>query len=589
MKNYILRLWVEKLSNIYDVKLGAFRENSKTCFRVFAPNREEIDLVIFNENGADTFDMKKEKMGTFYIELESDLEGREYAYMSDEYVVIDPYVKKLNKDKTRGVVLFPKGNTYNKLDIDPDTAVIYETHVKDFTMDKSVPFSKTPFKAMAESFNVDGVEVGLNHIKELGANYVHLLPIQDIASIKDDTYNWGYDPEFYFALENSYGSPEDFREMVEKFHEKGIGVVMDVVYNHTYRNGSSVFEKLAPGNYYRMNENGFSNGSGVGSELDTSKDIVRKLIVESLEYMLDEYNVDGFRFDLLGLMDKETTYYVFDILKKKKPNILLYGEPWTGGPTILSQDEMTLKGTNRGKGFALFNDTYRDALRGDNNPNSIGYISNEIICRTGMISGIAGSIDFSDDIKGPFENPGESINYFSCHDNFILRDKLVSSGTPEELVDRRTRLAFSILALSFGKMFIQSGTEMGRTKNMCENSYNAGYEINCLFWNLKKENLDLFEYVKKLISFRRELKLDKFSSEDIRKKLLFYINDRIISYKLETDMGNYYVGINPTPESVESPFAEIDAEIIIENSIFTTGKYHSGSIMPESVIVVREK
>ncbi len=580
---------METLSSIYDYKLGAFKENSKTCFRVFAPEREEIDLILFNENGAETFDMKKEEIGTFYIEIDSDVEGREYAYMSDEYVIIDPYTKKLNGDKTRGIVYFPKGNNNSALDINPDTAVIYETHVKDFTMDKSVPFNEIPFIAMAESFHLDGIEVGLNHIQELGANYVHLLPIQDIASIKDDTYNWGYDPEFYFALENSYGSPEDFKVMVEKFHEKGIGVVMDVVYNHTYRNGSSVFEKLAPGHYYRMHENGFSNGSGVGSELDTSKEIVRKLIIESLEYMLDEYNVDGFRFDLLGLMDKETTYYVFDILKKKKPNILLYGEPWTGGTTVLSPEDMTLKGTNRGKGFALFNDTYRDAVRGDNNPQSIGYISDEILCRTPMISGITGSINFSDDINGVFENPGESINYFSCHDNLILRDKLISSGTPEELIEKRTKLAFSILALSFGKVFIQSGTEFGRSKNMCENSYNAGYDINCLFWNLKRENLSLFEYVKKLIALRKDLKLSTFSSEEIRKKLLFYINDRIISYQLETDKGVYYIGINPTSESVKSPFAEVEADTIIENSMFTTGKYESDSILPESVTVVRKK
>lgn len=576
-------------------KLGAYIEDGKTIFRIYAPISKTAYLMIYRDQ-IEAIKMKKNE-NCFEIEFGEIMQNLEYNYLIDYEIYIDPYSKKLTKDKKRSIALpdiFVKGfNEHIIPNLDYKDAIIYETHIRDFTGDDNIEFkNREKFLGMVEEKDED-IKVGFSHLKELGINYVHLLPVQSIRSITEDEYNWGYDPEFYFSLENSYSDEKDFKKMIMKFHENGIGVIMDVVFNHTYFTRESVYERLVPNYYYRMNGESFSNGSGVGNELDTSKPMVKKLIIDCLKYFVEEYKIDGFRFDLMGLMDKETSFFIVDELRKINPNILIYGEPWIGFESVLDENKRTLKGIQKDKKFSLFNDIFRDAIRGENDNGNKGYINNNIYKRHDILTGIVGSIYYNEDINGFTSNPYESINYISCHDNLILLDKIKKTGVYEEDLKRHVFFSFSLQLLSFGNQFIHAGTEFMMSKNMNSNTYN-NKELNIIRWDKKRENLDLSNFVRDLISLRKKLKLASFSADDIRKKLKFSINHRKIAYKIDIDEGVYskvYIIHNPTEEEKEIPFKDGDLIKILYNNKFINENYKNEKIPAKSsmVLVKRRK
>jgi pullulanase len=429
-------------------------------------------------------------------------------------------------------------------------AIIYELHVRDASISKNSGISKKgKFSGLTEkgTKNDDGASTGLDHIRELGVTHVHLLPIFDFLSV-DETrhnkpqYNWGYEPMNFNIPEGSYSSDPfdgkkritELKQLVKAFHENGLRVVMDVVYNHTMLTEDSYFNQLVPGYYYRQNaEGGFSNATACGNEMASERPMMRKFMLESMRYWVEEYHIDGFRVDLMGVHDIETMNIISKELHKIRPDILIYGEGWTAGSSPLPDSLRALKvNAHMLDRIAVFSDDMRDGLKGSvfvNEEN--GFVSGRASRAESVKFGIVAScphsqIDYAkvNYSKAPYSRePFQTVNYAECHDNHILWDKLSLSTKDASDEDRKEmyRLAMSIVLTSQGIAFLHAGSEFLRTKNGNENSYNAGDSINAIDWNLKSVNRDHYNYMKLLISLRKQqplfrLKTGKEISEQIR-------------------------------------------------------------------------
>lgn len=567
---------------IKDINLGATYTKQYTEFRVFAPNREKIDLLItddYRKIRKEKYSMIKKEFDIFYCKIEKDLDGFFYSYLvEDKYEVTDPYSKASSINSIMSAVVdfdkitprdFGKKFKANK----EEDAIIYELNVKDFTANKNSNVKyRGKYLGLAEkNTKFEGESTGISHLKELGVSHIQLLPVYDFIStfeendkfFDDDNYNWGYDPELYFNVEGSYSTnpynPKkriyEFKKMVKKIHENGMNVVMDVVYNHTFKTVDSNLEILAPNYYHRKNLDGsFSNGSGVGNELASEKAFVRKLIIDSLKHWVMEYDIDGFRFDLMALIDIDTIKIAIKELKKIKPYIIIYGEPWMGAESVLPREKQILTGSQRSNGFAVFNDSFRNAIKGDNDGYSKGFIQGNFYLKNQVETGIAGSIDFDEKRIGFADDASEVINYFACHDNLIYYDKLKISLTDHEDLEYISRLGFAILFLSFGKPFIYEGSEFNNSKSNNGNSYNAPLSINGIDWQDKINNIETFSFVKDLISLRKKLEVFKLVKKDDIKKALTFVDgleDFLLAYKINFEGKKIYVVINALKNDVE--------------------------------------
>ena len=576
--------------DIKDYKLGAIYSPKSTKFRVFAPERDDIKLLIsknYRNPRKASYKMKQNDWGVYEITLDGDYEGYYYSYLVDDtYEVNDPYsfTSSINSmfsvvcdmDKTN-----PEGFKDHKIpQIPEDEAIIYEMSVKNYTADESSGVKhRGKYLGLTESGTTyKGFSTGIDNIKDLGVTHVQLLPIYDFISVDeaserffdDDNYNWGYDPELYFVPEGSYASNpnnptvrvKELKEMVQSFHDRDIAVIMDVVYNHTFKSYDSNLNTLGPNYYYRMNKDGsFSNGSGVGNEVASEKPFVRKLIVDSLKHWVNEYKIDGFRFDLMALIDLDTIKIVLKELREINPNIIIYGEPWMALGTTLPYDKHTVKGSQKSNGFGVFNDIFRDAIKGDADSYGIGYIQGDYHLKTRIEEGIAGSINYDRARYGFADYASESINYVNCHDNLIIYDKLQISLNDLERIDDYIKLSLSLILLSYGKPFLYEGNEFNHSKNNDRNSYNSPLFVNSIKWEEKADNIDLFNYVKDLIILRKDIKV--FSESDpkvIRENLKFMegIDDSLIAYKIKSDKKLYLFLINVGKNPTEIANSDID-------------------------------
>lgn len=561
---------------IEDEKLGAIYSKDKTTFRVFSPTSDTLDLLISDDYmkvRKNKYQMLRNEIGIYEITLEGDYSGFYYNYLVDnKYEVTDPYSFTASINSLSSVVVDmketdPSGFRDEKLpqNLEED-AIIYEMSVKNYTADKSSGVRmKGKFLGLTEEGrSFKGVSTGIDNIKELGISHVQLLPIYDFISVDeddsyffdDDNYNWGYDPELYFAPEGSYATDPydpisrivDAKKMIQTFHRNDISVVMDVVYNHTFKSYDSNLNTLARGYYHRMNEDGsFSNGSGVGNEVKSENAFTRKLIIDSLCHWVREYKVDGFRFDLMALIDLDTIKIALKKLKKINPNIIIYGEPWMAFYSPLPLDKQILKGAQRSNSFGVFNDDFRDAIKGDVNGYEKGYIQGIFSNKTKIETGIAGSIRFDDRRIGFADDANETINYFNCHDNLIIYDKLAVSLNDTRDIDSYIKLALGLIFLSFGKPFIYEGNEFNHSKNNDANSYRSPLRINSIKWEDKLNNMDIFNYTKDLIKLRKSIKsFTKTKASDIKKSLTFMedIDESLVVYQIKSNNENYLVAIN---------------------------------------------
>ena len=549
---------------MYD--LGFNYNKEYTVFKIYAPQITSVKLLLY-ENYDDvrynSIDMKKSG-GYFEVKVEGDLEGVYYKYQLDEkFEIVDPFCKASSINSLKSCVVDlnstnPVGFIDEQYKIaNRNEAIIYELSIKDYSSDISSKVDEKyrgKFLGLVEENHVSGI----NHLKNLGITHVHLMPVFDFVGVdernsekfSEDNYNWGYNPENYNCIEGSFATePEnpknrifEFKKMIQTLHANNIGVIMDVVYNHTFRNKDHPFNLIYPQFYRRDNNGDFTNGSGVGNELNTEDEFVRDFIIHSLLYFQKEFHVDGFRFDLMALIDSETTDKIISELRKEDDNVIIYGEPWMADESPLPKNRRTTFGSQKGKDYALFNPFFRNAIKGDNDDISTGFVQKNVD-KISLKVGICGSIYYDEERRGFCKNSNESINYFNSHDNLILQDKLLKTNAD---IVTSTKLCFDLIMLSQGIPFFHCGNEFLRSKMMFKNTYNQSLDINAVNWKLKYDNNEIYQYVKSLIEFRkRHSEFNLKGENEIRNKIKFYdLNHFCICFSIKNDKGCLLVFIN---------------------------------------------
>jgi len=498
-----------------------------STFRVFAPTAQSVTLHLFPTFDAQTseqhFALEKEEEGIWEVRVPGNLEGKFYAYrltgpkLNPNNWAVDLYATNTVRSGTRARITdLAKTNPprWEELKKGPELkspvdAVIYEMHVRDFTAHPNSGVSQQKgYLGWTESGtrlpSNPTITTALDHLEEIGVTHVHLLPIHDFANDEtSDQYNWGYMTNHFFSPEGMYASNIDddsrireLKALIAALHERGIGVILDVVYNHT--GNQADYNKFAPDYYYRFNPDGsYANGSACGNDFRTESPMGRRLIVDSVKFWAEEYGVDGFRFDLMALMDTGTMRAIERELFDINPNIILYGEPWTSGPTPMQGtplDKNNLDTTSIG----AFNDDFRNALKGFPDGDGPGFIQGVRGFLPGVLQGIRARVPWI-----PF--PAQSINYMTSHDNLVLYDKIELSrpdASQRERIDMM-HLGYFLLFTTQGVPFIHGGEEFARTKEGNHNSYNAPDSINRVDWSLKEKHNELYQDVKELIAVRK--------------------------------------------------------------------------------------
>ena len=560
--------------------LGFTLTEDETAFRLWSPAAQEVKLNIYSAGDGDNLEsshyMKRDESGTWVYKASENLKGKYYTYEVRQNGLWlqekpDIYAVAVGVNGQRSMIIDldetdpagwenderPALSNYNDI-------IIYELHIRDMTIHPSSGSSQ-PGKYMGlveeGTRSPKGLTTGIDHMKELGITHVHLLPTFDHRSIDESRldepqYNWGYDPLNYNVPEGSFSTNpyqgevriKEFKQMVQAFHKNGIRVILDVVYNHTGQTEDSNFNQLVPMYYYRQNaEGGFSDASACGNETASERAMMRKYIVESVQYWVNEYHLDGFRFDLMGIHDMETMNEVSAAVRAIDPSIFVYGEGWTAGSSPLPTDQQALKAnTYKMQNVSAFSDDLRDGLKGSVFEHEEGgFVSKRPGLKESIKFGIVAStqhpqvnceqVNYS---KAPWAaEPSQTISYVSCHDNHTLWDKLSISNpdASEEDLIKMHKLAETIVLTSQGVSFLHAGMEMLRTKDGVENSYNSSDSINQIDWTRKEQYEDVFNYYKNLIALRKNHPAFRMTStEDIQKHLEFldYDGDNFLGYRL---------------------------------------------------------
>ena len=559
-------------------------DNSGTHFKLWSPKAKEARVNLY-DNGRTgkpyevlpmTFDAAT---GTWSASMPQQLSGNfdTFQINSDgKWLNETPgvWAKAVGVNGKRAAIIdFAKTNPEGwandkgpKVDNFTDV-IVYEMHHRDMSMHPSSGIAnKGKFLALTEpgTLSPEGLKTGIDHLKELGVTHVHILPSYDYNSVDEanlweNTYNWGYDPQNYNAPEGSYSTnPSDpatrvreMKEMVKALHDAGIGVIMDVVYNHTAENDGSNFELTAPGYYHRHWDDGsYADASGCGNETASDLQQMQDYIVNSVKYWADEYHIDGFRFDLMAIHDTETMNRVAKELKEVNPSVFVYGEGWTAGDSPLQPERRALKeNVSQMEGIAVFSDDLRDAVKGHyTNAMDRGFATGkpglEETVKIGIVAATAHpQVDYKKGNNSKFayaDSPEMIVNYVSCHDDLSLTDKLRKSmaGEPEENMLAAAKLAQTIVFTSQGTPFMFAGEEVFRDKQGVHNSYKSPDSINAIDWSNKAKYQDQFEYYQGLIALRKSHPAFRMTTaEDIAKNLKFdkidsSKNPNLISYSL---------------------------------------------------------
>ena len=521
--------------------LGAVWSKDKTCFRLWAPTATAASINLYRSGEPEAHDlisnipMQRDTKGTWTAQCAGDLNGVYYTYLvshdAKTVEVCDPYARTTGVNGYRAMVIDLSSTNPEgwEQDHDPNAdlavtdVVIYELHVRDVSVDSSSGIcQKGKYLGVVESGSKTpgGIPTGIDHMKDLGITHLHLLPVYDYGSVDENhlernQFNWGYDPVNFNVPEGSYSSDphngavrvKELKQMIKTLHDNGISAVMDVVYNHVYEAKDFCFNKIVP-DYFSRTKNGvYSNGSGCGNDTASERSMVRKYIVDSVCYWADEYHFDGFRFDLVGLLDVDTINEIVSEVHKRHPSVIFYGEGWSLD-TVTTRDCIlaTQNNSHLTPGFAYFSDTIRDALRGS-------------VFFTDALGFITGATGMGPKLEACFrglpqwcKDPKQTVNYVSCHDNNTLMDR-IALATPDVSFEdhvRMNKLAAVFYMTAQGIPFMQAGEEMLRSKpdgkgGFVENSYCSSDEINSIKWDLleKKIYRDTYEYYKGLIALRK--------------------------------------------------------------------------------------
>lgn len=520
----------------------------ETKFTLWAPTAEEVRVLLYdsgNEGSAyQTLSLEMGEDGIWNTSIKEDLKGKFYTFnvkVNGKWLGDTPGImaKAVGVNGKRAAVIDlrstdPEGwaNDVRPLLKDYADIIVYEMHHRDFSLDSvSGIRNKGKFLALTElgTTTSQGEKTGIDHLKELGVTHVHILPSYDYASVDESKpdkaqYNWGYDPQNYNVPDGSYSTDpykpdvriKEFKQMVQALHKAGIRVVLDVVYNHTFNTEESNFERTVPGYFYRQTKDGKpANGSSCGNETASDRAMMRKYMVESVLYWINEYHIDGFRFDLMGIHDIETMNEIRAAVDKIDPSIFIYGEGWAASAPQLDQEELAMKANiYKMPRIAAFSDEMRDGLRGgwdDDRKGAflIGQPGHEMSIKFGLVGAVKHPQVINDSVnysKEPWAlQPTQMISYVSCHDDMCLADRLKATmpdATDEERASLH-KLAETFVFTSQGVPFIFAGDEMMRDKKGIHNSYNSPDSINTIDWRNKTIHHDVFDYVRELITLRK--------------------------------------------------------------------------------------
>ena len=520
----------------------------ETKFTLWAPTAEEVRVLLYdsgNEGSAyQTLSLEMGEDGIWNTSIKEDLKGKFYTFnvkVNGKWLGDTPGImaKAVGVNGKRAAVIDlrstdPEGwaNDVRPLLKDYADIIVYEMHHRDFSLDSVSGIRNIgKFLALTElgTTTSQGEKTGIDHLKELGVTHVHILPSYDYASVDESKpdkaqYNWGYDPQNYNVPDGSYSTDpykpdvriKEFKQMVQALHKAGSRVGLDVVYNHTFNTEESNFERTVPGYFYRQTKDGKpANGSGCGNETASDRAMMRKYMVESVLYWINEYHIDGFRFDLMGIHDIETMNEIRAAVDKIDPSIFIYGEGWAASAPQLDQEELAMKANiYKMPRIAAFSDEMRDGLRGgwdDDRKGAflIGQPGHEMSIKFGLVGAVKHPQVINDSVnysKEPWAlQPTQMISYVSCHDDMCLADRLKATmpdATDEERASLH-KLAETFVFTSQGVPFIFAGDEMMRDKKGIHNSYNSPDSINTIDWRNKTIHHDVFDYVRELITLRK--------------------------------------------------------------------------------------
>ena len=556
-------------------------DNKGTHFTLWSPEAQAAQVMLYdtdrNTPSTQTLDMTKSDNGTWRVTVPKQLYGKFYTFRikhNGKWLDETPgvWAKAVGTNGRRAAIIdFATTNPAGwENDKGPEIGsiadvIIYEMHHRDFSIHPSSGIvNKGKFLALTEqgTRSLLGDKTGIDHLKELGITHVHILPSYDYNSVDEsqlpeNKYNWGYDPYNYNAPEGSYSTNPsnpatrilEMKQMIKALHDAGIGVIMDVVYNHTANNDDSNFSLTAPKYYYRYRQDGsYSDASGCGNETASEREQMRNYIINSVKYWAEEYHIDGFRFDLMAIHDTETMNKVAKTLKEVNPHIFVYGEGWTCGDTPLPVERRALKeNVAKMEGIAVFSDDLRDAVKGHySNGENKGFATNAPGNKETVKIGIVAStahpqVDYSKGNNSKFAYataPTQIINYVSCHDDYSLTDKLNVSmkGASEEEKMRAARLAQTIVFTSQGTPFMFAGEEVFRNKKGIHNTYNRPDSVNAIDWTLKNKNAEQFNYYCELTKLRKAHPAFRMTTAEAVAKHIVFDNvkgENLISYSIK--------------------------------------------------------
>lgn len=565
----------------YDGELGNFYSTDKTEFRVWSPIATHVKVDLIYPNGENkTIDMNRQEKGVWNLIVAGDLDCASYVYLlktnGEWKEATDPYAYSSTPNHKRSYVIdLEKTNVdlnRNKVaDLKSFTdAIIYEMHVRDFSINPNSNIkNKGKFLGVVEegTKSKKNIPTGLDYLKDLGITHVQLMPVYDFGSVDEENqlkyYNWGYDPvqfnvpegSYVTDVNDSYKRVTELKMMISKLHEAGLKVNMDVVYNHMFDMPTSAFNQIMPGYYFRFGEgNKVSNGSFCGNDIASDKLMVRKYIIDSCSRWFDFYGFDGFRFDLMGILDLDTMSLLRKELDKINPSIMLYGEGWHM-PTLIDDDfQASMRNYKNMGNIGHFNDRYRDMIKGPHqNLDKIGFTSGNLDRTEGTMNCILGTTQPIGEYDIYLDDPCLSINYSECHDNYTMFDQLSHIHKDElERVEDIHRLTTGIIFVSQGIAFLHGGQEFFRTKNGVENSYMSPDSVNWYDWDRRDYYLKNVEYVKGLIEIRKSFKGFRLNtSEEIKKHVsISSIKPGVIDYNINYNNEEYRVLINATKEDI---------------------------------------
>ncbi len=605
---------------IYDAK--------QTTFQLNAPSSASKVVVRLYEKDDDTRPKKTVKMkltGTdrWTATVKKDLKGMYYTFDMGQGECPGTFAKAVGLNGKKGVVVDLADTNPKDWEKDrrpmlqsPADLVIYEMHHRDFSVGRQAQYPGK-FLALTEPW-------AIKHLKDLGVNAIHILPSFDYASVDESKlstaqYNWGYDPVNYNVPDGSYSTDpytpttriKEFKQMVQALHRAGIRVILDVVYNHTFDLDNSNFQKTYPNYYYRYQEDGTpSNGSGCGNETASDKPLMRQFMLESMKYWAEEYHLDGFRVDLMGVHDIETMNLIQQEMQAIDPSIFIYGEGWSAGTCAYPQEKLAIKAhTYQMPGIAAFSDDMRDALRGpfsDDHKGAFlaGIAGEEESLKFGIVGGIAHpQVDMNrvNYDKQPFaKEPTQQISYVSCHDDMCLVDRLRTSmpGISDEELIRLDQLAQTAVFLSQGVPFMLSGEEMLRDKKGVHNSYNSPDSINILPWSNLQKYPGVFNYYRNLLQLRKRHQAFRLGKAELVREHLTFLpsQDCLVAFQLSNHAGgdaweNIIVVLNANTEEKEIEIPEGNYTIVASNGEINEkglGSIQGGKITvsPQSAFII---